>query len=276
MVMLKKISHAAVHVKERYEVAEKVGRRLVGQLLKAGISITTVQPFEEPPAASVSSIMELKGIDVDVIFAVGGDGTILRTLRPIDWEVPILGVKVGIRGVLLEITPDELPSAIAKLKEGRYLLDRRMRIVCSTKDETFPPALNDVFFTRISQTSLPTVSIRKEHDILLEQRMDGLIVSTPTGTTAHSLSGGGPVLYEEMDLLLLTPICPLLRLPPLVLPPEAMEVSFSDDYTLVLDGQVAHDMKAGEWVRVRRYETDAVFVRFNRRGLRQLYNLGFI
>ncbi|MCP8304219.1 MAG: NAD(+)/NADH kinase [archaeon] len=269
------ITHVAVFIKERHKRAEAVASQLVEALSKVGIDTTTVLPFRYKSIRSVSSIRELRGMDVDILATVGGDGTILRALRMMDSEVPVLGVNVGGRGVLSEILPKEIVSAIGKLMRGEYFLDRRLRIRSSTDVKIFPPVLNEVFFDRVSRLSLPTVTVRREQDVFLEQKMDGLMVATPTGTTAHSFSGGGPVIYEGMRSFLLMPIFPLLRLPPIVLPPETIEISFSDDFYLVTDGQEAYTINAGEWVKIAEHERDAVFVRFNKRILRQLHNLGF-
>jgi len=274
--MLKKsIVHVVVSIKEKHKGVESVACQLVESLLKVGINITTVLPFKYKSIRSVSSISEVTSTDVNILAIVGGDGTILRALRMIYSEVPVFGVNVGSRGVLSEIFPNEIVSAIDKLMEGRYFLDRRLRIKSSTDVKMFPPALNEIFFDRVSHVSLPTVTVRKAQDVILEQKMDGLIVATPTGTTAHSFSGGGPVIYEGMRSFLLLPICPLLRLPPIVLPPETLEISFSDDFYQVIDGQEVSTINAGQWVKIAEHEWDAVFVRFNKKILRQLHNLGF-
>ncbi|MCP8323544.1 MAG: NAD(+)/NADH kinase [Candidatus Methylarchaceae archaeon HK02M2] len=276
MVKRRNIAHVVVFIKEKYKRAETVACQLIENLLKFGINITTVQPFRYKSIRSVISIREVMDKDIDLLATVGGDGTILRALRMIDKEVPVLGVNVGSRGVLSEILPKEVTAAIDKLIEGKYVLDRRLRIKSSTDVKTFPPVLNEIFFNRVSHVSLPTVTVRKSQEVFLEQKMDGLIVATPTGTTAHSFSGGGPVIYEEARSILLMPVFPLLRLPSIILPSETIEISFSDDFYMIVDGQEAYTINARQWIEIAEHERDAVFVRFNKKKiLRQLNNLGF-
>ena len=105
--------------------------------------------------------------------------------------------------------------------------------------------------------------------------MDGIIISTPTGSTGHSYSVGGSVLYEELDVLLLTPMSSVNRMPSLIFPDEPIEIRNNFESKIVVDGQNIFEVKAEENINISRYEYDAVFVRFKTRGLRQLEKLGF-
>lgn len=269
-----KISHVALVVKEDNGEAKRISSELVEKLSRIGIEITTVEPLKHKFANSSHSIADLASMNVNLLITIGGDGTILRTVREISDNLPILGINVGGRGILAEVLPSEIPSAIKNLTESNFYLDSRIRIKSRKEGNGFPPALNEIFLDRISQASLPTIGI-KTQDIFVEQKMDGLIIATPTGATAHSFSVGGPVLHEMLDLFLLTPICPLLRLPPLVIPTTPMEVSFSDDFNLVVDGQEVYTISDNRKVFIEKHKHNAVFVRFNKMRLRQLHNLGF-
>jgi NAD+ kinase len=109
----------------------------------------------------------------------------------------------------------------------------------------------------------------------ITSRMDGIFISTPTGSTGHSLSVGGPVLHEGMDCLILTPAAPVNRLPQIVVPVEDILVKSTHNSYLVVDGQESFKIGAGQKVRISRYRQDARFLRLHKKGMRQLEKLGF-
>jgi len=153
-------------------------------------------------------------------------------------------------------------------------LEKRMRIYASVNGLEFPPALNEILINRINVTRTPTYTIRFAQDEL-KQRMDGVIISTPTGSTGHSFSLGGPVLHENLNALVITPLSSVNKMPPLVVPNEPIVVSSNADSSLVIDGQSVYEIKSEQDFMIARYEHDAVFLRFKPKGLRQLAKLGF-
>ena len=105
--------------------------------------------------------------------------------------------------------------------------------------------------------------------------MDGVIISTPSGSTGHSLSIGGPVLHESLDVLIITPVGPVHRLPSIVVPDERIEVICSHDCNIVMDAQVIKSSSFDEPIIIKKYKKQAVFVRLKKKGLRQMSKLGF-
>ena len=105
--------------------------------------------------------------------------------------------------------------------------------------------------------------------------MDGVIVSTPSGSTGHSYSLGGPILHESLDVLIITPVAPVNRLPSLVVPDEKIEIVNSHDSNIIMDAQVVKPARYDDVITIRKYKKHAVFVRVKKRGLRQMSKLGF-
>lgn len=255
--------------------AENIANK-VGQLLhKKGAAVYTVSPLSVNNAKQLDSEDELRHITLDLAIAIGGDGTTLRAVRWLSNTVPVFGIRLpGSRGILAETTPDELEPALDRIFSNSFYLEKRMRIYASINGHQFPPALNEILINRINITRTPTFTIRFAQDEL-KQRMDGVIIATPTGSTGHSFAVGGPVLHENLNALVITPLSPVNRMPPLVVPPEQIEVRSNADCNLIVDGQSTFEMKSEQDFKIGRYEHDAVFLRFESKGLRQLAKLGF-
>lgn len=151
-------------------------------------------------------------IKLDLVISLGGDGTMLRAARELASKgTPILGVNIGNLGFLTEVESTEFPLAIKALHEGNYFIENRMMLSCditnSHKKKSFL-ALNDIVLAK------GTLSRIVKYDIVIDNKFyttfisDGVIVSTPTGSTAYSLSAGGPLIYPTLSLISITPICP--------------------------------------------------------------------
>jgi NAD+ kinase len=134
--------------------------------------------------------------------------------------------------------------------------------------------LNDFLFTRVNLTRTPMLSIKLMDDEI-KQRMDGIVISTPTGSTGHSFSLGGPVLHEGLDCLILSPIASVNRMPQLVIPTGEIEIKSTRDMQLTIDGQEIIKIAAEQIVKISRFPIDAQFIRLRKRGMRQLAKLGF-
>lgn len=269
------IRNVAVVTKHDSSFAEDVARKAAKLFQERNVHVYTIAPFSIEKGTTLQHLNELNGKDIDLAIAVGGDGTTLRIVRAFTNSIPIFGIKGGgTRGILATIDADELNSGIKKIFSGSFHLEKRMRIYASVNGMKSAPALNEVFISRINITRTPTFTINFKEDEI-QQRMDGVIISTPTGSTGHSYSVGGPVLYEELDVLLLTPMNPVNRMPPLIFPDEPIEIRSNFESKIVVDGQDVFEIKPNQNIKVARYEHDAVFVRFKTKGLRQLAKLGF-
>ncbi len=152
--------------------------------------------------------------DCDCIISLGGDGTFLSAAHlPCCGELPLIGINLGSVGFLPEILPDELPTAIGQLVQGCWTMEERMMLAVSCYDpagrllET-GNALNDAVVSRGGHSRIVNLELTIDKELVDRIPGDGLIISTPTGSTAYSLSSGGPIIHPELALMLITPICP--------------------------------------------------------------------
>ena len=195
-----------------------------------------LQEFVELTYADEPTIKER----ADIVVSIGGDGTFLRTAR-VFIEKPIMGVNVGTFGFLTIYGEENLHTALENLKLGNWTSEERTVLQAKLTDKTLI-ALNDVTFNVTGSSRMMTVEVHVNHEKLYDFRGDGLIVSTPTGSTAYNLSSGGPILYPTMDAFVITPICPhKLSLRPVVVPADSLiEVKVSsktEEMIVSADGQ---------------------------------------
>ena len=139
---------------------------------------------------------------------------------------------------------------------------------------SFPPALNEIYITRANLTRTANMMIKFQSDTVTH-KMDGVMVSTPSGSTGHSFSLGGPILHESLDVLIITPVAPMYRLASIVVPDDKIEIIPSHDCNMVMDAQVIRSAGYDETITIKKYGKRAVFVRLKKRGLRQMSKMGF-
>jgi len=207
---------------------------------------------------------ELAGA-VDLMLVLGGDGTMIATARMIgDQEVPVLGVNYGGLGYLAEFRIEELDSALESILSGNYRLDKRVMLsVELRRDETLVTSnrvLNDVVINKSALARIIEIEAYFKGQFVNSFRADGLIVSTPTGSTAYNLSAGGPVIFPSMNAVVITPICPFtLSNRPIVVPDDAeIELLLKTDHeevALTLDGQVGFSLKVEDRVKIQKSRT---------------------
>lgn len=206
----------------------------------------------------------------DLVVVLGGDGTLLSVARLVEsGEVPILGVNLGGLGFLTEITLDELYPILGLVLAGKYRGSRRMLLQVSVQrgGESIAEhvVLNDAVMTKGALARIVDLAVFVEQEYVTTYRADGLIVCTPTGSTAYGLSAGGPILFPSMRAIILVPICPhTLTDRPLVLPEEvrvqvALE-SQNEDVYLTLDGQVGFPLRYRDLVEVRRADREITLI----------------
>ena len=205
---------------------------------------------------------------VDLVVVLGGDGTLLAVARALgDRDVPILGVNLGTLGFLAEIARDELFPTLADVLAGRFRIEERMRLDVSVDRDGRSLgrylALNDAVISNTALSRMVHLETRAEGAEVTTYRADGLIVATPTGSTAYSLSAGGPLVHPTMQALLLTPISAhTLTHRPLLLPEGSeVQVRVSDarggHVHLTVDGQVGRELVENDLVTVRRAASPA-------------------
>ena len=209
----------------------------------------------------------------DAIVVLGGDGTMLAAAEPAARHgVPLLGVNIGHMGFMTEITPDALPEAVKRLGRGDFEIERRMMIQAECEGMPRQTALNDIVIYRpTDELHIVNIQLSVGGASLGRIMSDGLIVSTPTGSTAYSLSAGGPVVDPLLDCILVTPICPHSPLSrPAVLPDwERIEVATQAEAQSLLlsaDSRTPVRLGAGARIEIARSDLRAGFIRFARRS----------
>jgi NAD+ kinase len=268
------IRNVAIITKIGSSEADSAAIKVSKLLGKSKVHVHSVLPLVIDDAMPIRP-EELKDINPDLVFAIGGDGTTLRAFRTIPGKVPLFSINSGgHRAVLSEISAESIDEAINAILAGKYVYDSRIRIQASVNGKVFPPILNDILLIRVSLTRTPLLSIMLMGD-KIKQRMDGIVVSTPTGSTGHSFSVGGPVLHEGMSCLVLTPIASVNRMPQLVIPVEEILIQSTHESHLIIDGQETFKINAGEPIKILRFSNDAIFLRLQKKGMRQLAKIGF-
>jgi NAD+ kinase len=203
--------------------------------------------------------------NVDLVLVLGGDGTMIATARMMgDEEVPVLGINFGGLGYLAEFRIEELYTALESILAGNYRLDKRVMLAVELlrgqERMTSNRVLNDVVINKSALARIIEIEAYLNQQFVNSFRADGLIVSTPTGSTAYNLSAGGPVIFPSMNAVVITPICPFtLSNRPIVVPDNAfIELCLKtekEDVALTLDGQVGFPLQADDRVVIRKSQT---------------------
>lgn len=208
---------------------------------------------------------------VQLVIVLGGDGTLLSAARAVgSREIPIFPVNLGGLGFLTAITVDDLFEELERALRGEHRIAPRRMLHCELrrKGETVSSylALNDVVVTKASLARMIDLVARVDQHFVCRYKADGLIVSTPTGSTAYSLSAGGPIIFPSVSCFCLTPICPHMLTNRPVIVPESFEIDLLNlaadgDAWLTVDGQVGEPMRRDDHVVCRRSEHAVHLVR---------------
>jgi NAD+ kinase len=205
----------------------------------------------------------------EMLICLGGDGTVLHAARTvIPHEIPILGVNLGRLGFLAEVRPAELMDCLPRLFAGDYRIEERamLQAVIPAWGATYH-ALNDVVVGRKTVSRPVYVEVTVNGSRLAIHRCDAVIVATATGSTAYSLSAGGPILHPQSRELIITPVSTHMAVArPIVMPPDTtieLAVTADKDAVVSIDGQIDHELDSGQSVTVCRSAHSARFVRFS-------------
>jgi NAD+ kinase len=220
--------------------------------------------------------MEHVGEGADLIIVLGGDGTLLNVSRHGKRkEVPILGVNLGGLGFLTETSVEELPATLAKVLKGDFGISKRIMLDVSVKregDSIFSiTLLNDAVITKDALARIIDIETYVNDEYLTTYKADGLILSTPTGSTGYSLAAGGPLLYPSLSNIIVTPICPhTLTNRPIILP-ENVEVraqlkSKEEKVVLTIDGQVGFPLQYDDEVTIKKSSHTVNLIKSSSRG----------
>ena len=235
------IQNVAIMTKVNSDEAYQTAKGVSKLFFEKKIRVFAILPLCGDKMTSVSA-ESVKDLGIDLILAIGGDGTTLKAFRIPPFHIPVLSINIGgHKGVLSELRSGSLDYIIESLILGNHFYDCRMRIQASIEGIKTSPALNDILLTRVNITRTPLMSVTIMGDTI-QEKMDGIIISTATGSTGHSFSIGGPVMHESLHNIMLSPIAPINRLPFLILPVENVQIKSSLDTILTIDGQETHQV----------------------------------
>jgi NAD+ kinase len=207
--------------------------------------------------------------NLDCILSLGGDGTMLMSIRKLGhYDVPVFGINVGRLGFLTEVLPENLLAALEKLKNDDYEIDERMMLKAEVEgsQDGHYHALNDVVLDHGDNTRLIKLDLYQDAEFVCPYNADGLIVSTPTGSTAYNLAAGGPVMHPHLAAIIASPICPhSLTLRPIIFDDSrqlTIKVASDDiDVRMTVDGQVSCILEPGTKVHISKSAHKARLIR---------------
>lgn len=200
----------------------------------------------------------------DMVICLGGDGTLLKTSRRMGKKkVPVLGVNMGTLGFLTETTPGKMFEALDKVFEGKYVIDRRfiLRVTIYRDGEKIYTnmALNDAVINQGLFARLIDLRLEVNQRKIIEFEADGIIVATPTGSTGHALSAGGPIVHPSVHSFVIVPVCPKsLSVRPIIIPNDrqlkliVQTHRVKEHVGLTLDGQETFDLEYGDEIKIRK------------------------
>jgi len=244
--------------------------------LREWLRARNIETFIDPRTATTlgtngsALTREEMAIKADLLVVLGGDGTLLAAARALHGhKVPILAVNLGGLGFLTSVTLDELYPVLESVLAGEHRTSERMmldaEIVHSSKPAEIQCALNDAVANKAALARMLDFDVAVDGNHVGRYRADGLIVATPTGSTAYSLAAGGPIIHPALDAFVITPICPhMLTNRPLVVPDTAkVELDFvelGDPVFLTLDGQIGFQLEPRDRVIITKSKSKVQFV----------------
>jgi NAD+ kinase len=211
----------------------------------------------EFPTASLCELAER----ADAVVVLGGDGTMLSIARAVaPHGVALIGINQGRLGFLTDITIDGMFDAVAEILGGQYVAEARILLNAQVRRAGVPvfegAAFNDVVVSKAGTGRLIELEVAINGEFVYSQRSDGLVVATPTGTTAYALSAGGPIVHPTLEAIALVPICPhTLSARPIVVSSQSrveVDLTYADDARVHLDGQAHFDLVQGDHVWITR------------------------
>ena len=212
---------------------------------------------------------ELNELRTDMAIILGGDGTLLRTQNQLTKEIPIFGINMGTVGFLTEIEVENTFEALDAILDGEWSKEKRTQIIISHENQTFR-ALNEVVIMTARPAKMLHYEISVDGEVVEELRADGLIISTPSGSTAYSMSAGGPIVDPKVGAFIIVPICPYkLGVRPFVVS-DASEIRIKllkrgKKAIFVMDGQVQKEVNYMEELVIKKSEKDVYFMRINKK-----------
>lgn len=225
---------------------------------------------EKAKALDVIPLSELKGEKIDFMISLGGDGTILRMIhKHPEMNSPIIGINLGSLGFMADITSSEIFACLEDILNGDYEIQERLMLEGVSDSHQKGFGVNEVVIHRAKNQSLIDIAIYLNEQYLNTFSADGIIVATPSGSTAYSLAAGGPILTPELEAFVLTPICPhTISNRPIVLPPhQEIQLKYLSQYypvEVIFDGYTDFTLSTSETLRINSSKTKFKLVSLKR------------
>ena len=232
-----------------------------------------VEAFSATTDEGLSELVSGEASDAFCVVTIGGDGTILRAVSAASpYGVPVLGVNMGRVGFFSEVGTSGFPEALDKLLRGDYSIEHAAMLSCEVNGEDMGDCLNDFSIHRQELSSITQLDLSIDGDSVGDVMADGLIVATPSGSTAYTMSAGGPVVAPKLECILVTPICPhSLTVRPIVTASDSVvRAELKCIARLSCDGQNARVLMPGDVVTFGKAERTARFIRFEKRNVFRL------
>ncbi len=252
------------------EAALKLAYRVYDFLKVSGFEVfVDTETYKHFPHFEEENVIPLEKMDVDFIIAIGGDGTILRIEHRTKKDIPILGINMGTLGFLTEVEPNETFFAINKLIEGDYHIDERIKLRTYLDGKNIvPDALNEVAILTGIPGKIVHLKYYVDDGLADEVRSDGLIISTPTGSTGYAMSAGGPFLDPRIDGVVVAPLTPIaLSSRPMVVPAtskiDVRILTLTRNVILAVDGQFYTYLNPDVEITIKKSPRKTKFVRFS-------------
>jgi len=255
------------NIEEPFEITKKLSNWLKERGVEVYVEKELGKKIRHPNSIDRREIPKL----VDVILVFGGDGTFLGVAREAcKYGTPILGINLGGLGFLTEVTIDELYPMMERIIDGDYEVEDRQMLITSIrrgkKNIGTYEVLNDVVINKGALARIIDLAIYIEDSHVTTYKADGIILATPTGSTAYSLSAGGPIVHPGIPVTIITPICPhtLTNRPLVVSSKMKVEIKVTTqepDTYLTLDGQIGVRLKTGDLIEVKRTDTSVKLIK---------------
>lgn len=265
------IKKVAILVKPEDPEAFKTGQEVSVWLKQRGIEVIGEPLVLSKIVDSSSPSAAEAGSGADLIIVLGGDGTMISAARLVEnREIPVIGINYGGLGYLTEFRIEEIYDALETVLRGEFVAENRAMLDVEhlNGNETYlrGRVLNDVVINKTVLARIIEIDVTLNGEFVNSFRADGLIIGTPTGSTAYNLSAGGPIIHPSVSSVVITPICPftLTNRPLVVSDDSEIEVCLrneSDGVMLTLDGQVGAPMKLNDRLRIRKSKTSFKLIR---------------
>ncbi|NLM09340.1 MAG: NAD(+)/NADH kinase [Clostridiaceae bacterium] len=252
----------------------EITKKLVDSILKYGMKPLLPRPISQDLGFSGGYTEEDMMDKSSFLISLGGDGTLLNMARTsFNYDVPVLGINLGTVGFLADVEINDIEKAIKRLACGEYSIEDRMVLLASVFRDDYTVfksiAINDVVVNRDGLSRIIRIQVFVDDQFIDSFPGDGVIVSTPSGSTAYNLSAGGPIVQPDMEMMITTPICPhiLYSRSFITSPDRKLRITINDDYPdsaiITMDGQEGFRIAAGDEILITRAQKKIKLVSFN-------------